>query len=426
MTARDDVTGILSAWLDEQAGHRTPDYLHETLARTVRTRQRPAWSSLERWLPMDLALRAGATAPVRLGRLLIVAAVILALIAIAVAAAGSRGPRVPAPFGLAANGSISSWSNGDIFVSDADGGNLRPLIAGTTNDVGPLHTRDGTRLAFWRLLDAHTTQVMMANADGSGIRPLTDSPLTDADWYEFSAGDDQLAIVHGVGAKRVLSILDVVHGGALRDLPILKLSVDNDVLWRPPTGAELIFTARAIPGSAAGATVYAVHPDGTGLRPITSPSSVDWGYQGIEISPDGRQLAYWQYEPDTSADGVSAYIHLLDLDSGADRRVRFDPAAQDEAELHFSPDGRTAVIVRQTDLVHIVIVPVDGSNPGRVVGPPIPGDQNGRAIGFSPDGRQVVLHLDGEKPQFIDVASGNATVGPSTFGTIASWQRLAP
>ena len=41
---------------------RTPDYLTDILGRTARTRQRPAWASLERWLPMDLATPRAATA----------------------------------------------------------------------------------------------------------------------------------------------------------------------------------------------------------------------------------------------------------------------------------------------------------------------------------------------------------------------------
>ena len=45
MTERSDFNGVMSDWLDEQAGHGMPSYLDETLARTTRTRQRPWWSS---------------------------------------------------------------------------------------------------------------------------------------------------------------------------------------------------------------------------------------------------------------------------------------------------------------------------------------------------------------------------------------------
>ena len=65
MTLNDGFERTVSDWLDEQAGHGMPGYLDEVLARTTRTRQRPAWSSLERWLPVDLTARTFASPPVR-------------------------------------------------------------------------------------------------------------------------------------------------------------------------------------------------------------------------------------------------------------------------------------------------------------------------------------------------------------------------
>ena len=57
MTTNDVFGRNLSTWLHEDAEHHVPDHLAEVLQRTAVTRQRPAWSSLERWLPMDTTLR---------------------------------------------------------------------------------------------------------------------------------------------------------------------------------------------------------------------------------------------------------------------------------------------------------------------------------------------------------------------------------
>ena len=54
MTLNDGFERTVSDWLADQAGQGSPAYLDEILSRTTRTRQRPAWSSLERWLPVDL------------------------------------------------------------------------------------------------------------------------------------------------------------------------------------------------------------------------------------------------------------------------------------------------------------------------------------------------------------------------------------
>ena len=56
--------------------------------RTAATRQQRWWSSPERWLPMDLTTRSGTLAVPRVGRLLLVALVILAIAAAAIIVVG--------------------------------------------------------------------------------------------------------------------------------------------------------------------------------------------------------------------------------------------------------------------------------------------------------------------------------------------------
>ena len=52
MNANDDPGRVVSDWLHEFGAHRVPDHLDAVLRTTSTRRQRPAWSSLERWLPM--------------------------------------------------------------------------------------------------------------------------------------------------------------------------------------------------------------------------------------------------------------------------------------------------------------------------------------------------------------------------------------
>ena len=85
MTLNDGFERTVSDWLDEQAGRGAPDYLDETLARTTRTRQRPAWSSLERWLPVDMTTNLRLAARPTLGRALLLGAVLALVIALGAA-----------------------------------------------------------------------------------------------------------------------------------------------------------------------------------------------------------------------------------------------------------------------------------------------------------------------------------------------------
>ena len=104
MTLNDGFERTVSDWLDEQAGHGMPGYLDEVLARTTRTRQRPAWSSLERWLPVDLSTRRSMFARVDLDATHRIAPPRRLAHRGRRRARGRFAPPLPAPFGLARNG----------------------------------------------------------------------------------------------------------------------------------------------------------------------------------------------------------------------------------------------------------------------------------------------------------------------------------
>ena len=105
MTTIDRFEHELPAALSDVAGIGRPDYLTDILGRTAHTRQRPAWASLERWLPMDLATPRAATARIP-WRALGVLALIAILMAAAIALYAGSQRHVPPPFGPAVNGLI--------------------------------------------------------------------------------------------------------------------------------------------------------------------------------------------------------------------------------------------------------------------------------------------------------------------------------
>src|SRR5450432_2834818 len=119
-----------------------PTYRDQIFQQAARTRQRPAWSFVGRWLPMvDLARQ-----PVPLPRLpwrmiglgLAVLALLLALVATLVA--GSR-PSLPPPFGLARNGLVAYARGGDILTVDAGSGDSSVVDKGP-GDANPRSSRD--------------------------------------------------------------------------------------------------------------------------------------------------------------------------------------------------------------------------------------------------------------------------------------------
>lgn len=422
MTANERLELAMTDWLHDDAARRVPDHLDEVLATTSTTRQRPAWSSPERWLPVDTAFRPRLFQTPRLGQVVLVGAIILALLGALLLYAGSRQPHLPPPFGLARNGPELAWSSGDIVQTQADG-TWRPLIGGPDDDLAPIPTRDGTRMSFLRSVDEHTVYLMVANIDGSAVRQVLPDRLTDADWFEWSADGRQLAMVNSVRDMRTLTIVDV-DGGTTTNLDLGDLSVDNDVFWLPPDGSRLIFTAQPNVKDSPRA-IYTVRPDGTDLTPVSTAKTDQASYLGVDVAPDGKTVSFWNYETDPSGIGDSSHVHFLDLATGQDQRVTFDSSAIGETDLHFSPDGIHVVLQHETTEAQLEIATRDRTGPTLLVGPKFSVDADAN-YGFTPDGKTVFLAFSFAKPYYFDVATGAQTRGAASIESFAGYTRLAP
>lgn len=422
MTTNDRFERAVAEWLVDDAEGRIPDHLAQVLAVSATTRQRPAWSSLERWLPMDTAFRPRLFQTPRMSRMLIVAALIVAVLAVMLLYAGTQGPKLPPPFGLAKNGVQLAWSSGDIIQAHADG-TWSPLIGGPDNDLAPIPDRAGTRMTFVRAVTDHSMYLMLANIDGSAIRQLVPNVLTDADWLEWSADGRQVAFVNTVDGRRTLTIVGVDDGTAT-DLDLGKLSVDNDVFWLPPDGSRLMFTAH-LPIDGAPRAIYTVRPDGSDLRHVAPDDWNQASYLGLDVAPDGKTASFWNYETDASGIGNSSHVHLLDLATGKDQRVTFDSSATGETDLHFSPDGVHVVLQHETTLAQLEIATRDRTGPTLLVGPTFTFGTDAN-YGFTPDGKTVFLAFPFAKPYFFDVATGTQTRGTTSLESFAGYTRLAP
>src|SRR5262245_14866578 len=163
-----DFDRVMRQWMDDDARVRAPEHLlASVLDETRHTRRIPGWLLPERWISMQLALRAPAV-PRAVPLLLLVAALLIAA-ALAVVVVGA--PRqLPPPFGPAANGLIASDSNEQLFVDNADGTNPRSLAPGLKNASSATFSPDGTRIAFWA--DDFPDQLFVVNVDGSGLTPI--------------------------------------------------------------------------------------------------------------------------------------------------------------------------------------------------------------------------------------------------------------
>jgi Tol biopolymer transport system component len=132
----------------------------------------------------------------------------------------------------------------------------------------------------------------VANADGSGVRVL--SPYVQGlDWQDRSPDSTRIAFLSrptGPSGPGVINVVNV-DGTGLRTLDVGRPA--HDVSWLPPDGKEIIFRGEQLVDTDPPAGIFAVRPDGTGLREVSTRPPVDsYDFQSIAVSPDGTRLAF--------------------------------------------------------------------------------------------------------------------------------------
>ena len=196
MNQSNDLDRMLSAWLDDPYSPPAPHYLGQVLERTRHTRQRPAWTSLERWLPMAEKISGSTTAPpLRTAWLLLVALLVVALVA-AGAIVGSRlltsTPAIPqggaAVIAFASDNGAAT--RGDIYTVRADGTDLRQLTRSSSAagaDQAPAWSPDGTRIAYRGYHDSKNSVEVIDAAGGNRTTLWTSAAARDAYCAESDA-----------------------------------------------------------------------------------------------------------------------------------------------------------------------------------------------------------------------------------------------
>lgn len=417
----------------------TPDYRDDLVRGIAATRQRPAWTFLERWLPMDIATqRVPVTnAPWRTFGVLALIGLLLATAAAVYIGARSR---VPDPFGPAANGAIVYGQGGDVYVRDSVTANARVLVGGATDDHDPGFSPDGSRLLFVRTIDGDD-HLMMAADDGTDAVQLVRDPLVNA-YVAWSPDSRSIALTNEVDGLPHLSIVPV-DGRAPIAIDLGDV-VPTDLAWRPPLGGNLLIRGvkKETDKGRLFQTIdfYLVNADGTGLRALGLPSherfGLQWDNSGPAWSLDGSTIAYNVVEEATVPQGGHFRVHLVNADGSGDRALPGPPdALVQEAWPIFSPDGTSILVHRWTWKSDpsggegwLAILPADGSAPARDIGPRVPGGEDtGLIKSWSPDGTRVLVRADNTRQVFsIDPVTGSYESLAWEALSLPDWQRRAP
>jgi dipeptidyl aminopeptidase/acylaminoacyl peptidase len=407
--------------LAELAKGSMPEYRDDLGQRTGRMRQRPIWAFPERWLPMDFTTKHLFVPPIR-WRSIGIAILIAALVVAALFALGVGRPRplprpLPEPYGPAGNGLIAYASGGDIYVGEPVSGTSRLVIAGPETDHDPTFSKIGSRFVFLRkTADGVRENLLIANADGTGVRVLTKTPLLNVTGGDWSADGRTIVILSSRAGRQQMSVIDVDRGET-HPLDMGFEVRSPEVTFIPPDDVEIAFVNSA---NETISTTYAVKPDGTRLRVLVSADAT-------RFSPDGSKIAY--SSNDIYQGRARTRTHVADADGRHDVTIENPPDVQYQGDPAWSPDGSRLLVARaryETKLgveLTLAIVPSVGG-PGSEIGPPPP-DGFG-AFGWSPDGTEIVLGSANESRDaaLIRVVDGSHRSVPRWY--TASWQRVAP
>jgi Tol biopolymer transport system component len=453
MSARLYSEDDLIQWLETTGQTPRPEYVDSLLARTARSRQRPAWRFLERWLSVDITARApafsGRRVPVRM--LAVVALVVLAIAAATLYVGSQR--RLPPPFGPAANGLIvyaaptdPAWVDktdyqrpqGDILMIDPATNAPSVLVGGPTVDGSPVVSLDGTRVAFLREMPTGQ-QLFAVDIAGGDPLPLIGKSLQEIVDVAWSPDGKAIAFIGVDGDRSSLWIARSDGSDAHRiDLGSeLSFALPQ---WRPPDGDELLlvgstntaeellpeFGYRDLYGAfedptASDIGLFLLRPDGSDLRPITPTTGSRYDYGLVTWTPDGTRIL-------TQAADERGHVKVGILASDGTPLGRIEPTTGDETVSPVvSPDGKRVAYADITG--HgpwtLRIEQIDESSDPVETGANFVGQA--ATFRWSPDGETLIVTHHFDKQTWLFDADGSpGRLATWTDPGSNAWQRVAP
>jgi Tol biopolymer transport system component len=292
------------------------------------------------------------------------------------------------------------WPNAGqvgLFTADADGGNEHPLVGLGAIDYDPVWAPDASSIVFTSDREG-SADLFRVKPDGTGLERLTDSPAYD-DQAAFSPDGKQIVFVttrNGGTADLWTMDLQTRRAKALTSGP----GGDFRPSWSPD-GKWIAFSSDRGSTMPMGrgrwehlqlADIYLVHPDGTGLKRITTPGNF---CGSPKFSADSHRLvAYCMDAEDTlemrrpSPRPENDHDKRATLDT---RLVSIDLATGAMSDIQAGPGAKFNPSFLPSDVVGYIRKDQPDAGiyyTGGKKGPT--GDV--RAAAWSPDGKRIAFH----------------------------------
>jgi TolB protein len=247
-------------------------------------------------------------------------AVALTALALVLCVVSSAAATPPGRNGRIAYMLKDSHGHWQVWVAGATLTRARQLTRGASDSGWPSWSPDGKQIVFDSARtdrtpdDArHVNDVFVMNADGSGVRRLTDSRgrSGDASW---SPNGSSIAFDADRGKPSGLSAIYVMNaaGGPPRKIVAPPKGMSDYKPRFSPDGTHVVFLRARGAADGAPAALFTVRLDGSGLHRLTPFSlradDADW-------SPDGRRIVFDAYP------NPAAYGDIYAVGSGGGRAV---------------------------------------------------------------------------------------------------------
>lgn len=241
-----------------------------------------------------------------------------------------------------------------LYLMNADGSNVRQLTTESAGAYSANWSPDGKRIVYITSGAADADQIVIMNADGTQRHTISEakgnqSPSWSADESKilFATGDFPNINIYTMNAD----------GGEKRNIAP-NPGFDYDPAWSPD--GKTIALVTGIRGQ--GVRVWVMNADGSGRRRITNSADAE---ERPAWSPDGRYLAFQASK--RGGGPHEAYVHVVEISSGADRRLgTHDRPYLDETPSWF-PDGRRIAFQSdRTGRMEVWVMNADGSGQQQV------------------------------------------------------------
>lgn len=282
----------------------------------------------------------------------------LSLVATVAGLAACAGEGLPEPGSIVVSArpdeeSAYGWQ---LFVADGDGGNLRRLTH-KDGDSSPDWSPDGTRLAFNRQPEAECPriacdQIWTTDANGNDPRPVTPADQRN-EGPQWSPDGESIAFVHWKddpdGIRIIETSIEVVAADGSGGRVIADgLGEDTGSSWSPDGTRIAFFSDREDKKDEGRFFTYVV--DGGAERRLTDIFKSE---DGFSWSPDSKQIVVAGDRGDGNND-----LFVLNVDDGTlERRLTRTP--EDETGPMWSPDGGSIEFERGEFLEKSAIVVLD-------------------------------------------------------------------